>query len=122
MICREGRVDGFFFLNGVTEAATDAIRRSNDLTALREMYRGRIVQAGMSSRLLELVDHLFAHPAVTPETAAKAVGVERRQALNQINKLIELGILKEATGRRRNRVFMADGIVHAVDDTPRSLR
>jgi Fic family protein len=66
---------------------------------------------------LELVDHLFMSPAVTPETAGAAVGVERRQALNQINKLMELKILKEATGGRRNRIFVAEQIVRAIDDT-----
>ena len=111
-----------FFLTGVKESASDAVERSDRLVALREDYRQRVARSGSSARLLELIDQLFSTPALTAQTAAAAMNVGPRQGLNQIKKLMDLGIVREATGKRRNRIFVASGIVTAVDEHSRKLR
>jgi Fic family protein len=43
--------------------------------------------------------------------AANLLGVTQRAARLNVEKLVESGILKEASGRRRNRIFAATEII-----------
>ena len=53
-----------------------------------------------------LVDNLFIHPTLTAARAAKLLQVTPRAAQNNINKLIDEGILTEVTGASRYRVYI----------------
>ena len=44
-----------------------------------------------------------------------------RSAQLNINKLVEAGILVEATGQKRNRIYVASGIVEAIEDGRQNL-
>ena len=99
-----------FFLEGVAEQSLDAVARSQRLLALRQEYRERM-QSGRSSPLaMQLVDELFARPAVTTPQARQYLGVTPVSAQRAIERLGSAGILREVTGRRRNRVYMAPEI------------
>jgi Fic family protein len=62
-----------------------------------------------------LVDQLFAYPAITTNQVAKLLKVTHRSAQLNIEKLIRKGILREATGKQRNRVFIAPQIVKIIE-------
>ena len=96
-----------FFLEGVAEQSLDAIARSKRLLTLRQEYRDRI-QSGRSSVLsFRLVDELFATPAITASHVCRALEVTPVSAQRAIERLEGAGIVREATGRRRNRVYIA---------------
>ena len=100
-----------FFLEGVAEQSLDAIARSQRLLTLRQEYRDRM-QSGRSSILsFRLVDELFAAPALTASHVCRALGVTPVSAQRAIERLENAGILREATGRRRNRVYMAPEVL-----------
>src|SRR2546427_12247164 len=94
-----------FFLSGVAEQSLDAVRRAARLRALRDDYHARLQRARSSALLLKLVDGLFHHPAITVPGAARELKVTQRAASQNIGKLVLAGILAEATGRARNRIF-----------------
>lgn len=104
-----------FFLRGVAEQARDAVARSGRLLNLWKHYRNEFQSARSSALQLRLVDQLFAYPAVTATQAAKLLQVTHRSAQLNIDKLIDRGILKEATGKQRNRVFVAFEIVKIIE-------
>jgi len=104
-----------FFLQGVAEQSQDAIRRSQKLLGLRDEYRRRLQSARASALLLTLVDDLFSSPVVTVGRAAARMAVTPRAAQLNIQKLVDKGILTEATGRQRNRVFVATAIVTMIE-------
>ena len=106
-----------FFLDGVAIQAKEAVARCNELLDLRNLYRGRLQATSNSSKLLTLVDLLFERPAMTITGAATALGVTFRAAQQNIAKLESQGILKEVTGRRSSRVFLATGIVEVIERT-----
>jgi len=108
-----------FFLEAVAAQARDAIGRTDELLALWEGYRGRLQGARASALLLSLVDQLFAFPAVNTRMASELLGVTPRSAQLNINKLIEAGILREATGRKRNRIYVAQEIVDIIERVER---
>lgn len=104
-----------YFLRGVAEQSRDAVRRANRLLNLRQEYRTRLQSARSSALLLQLVDELFSFPAIAVTTAAKRLKVTPRAAQLNINKLIKAGILREVTGRARNRLFVAAELLNIID-------
>ncbi len=105
-----------FFLRGVTEQADDARVRSGRLLDLREDFRIRLQRAGRSARALELADHLFRYPYITVSIAADRVNVSFVGAQRIVDRLVSAGILREATGQPRNRIYVADEIVQVIDE------
>ena len=110
-----------FFLQAVEVQSRDAIERTDTLLALWNAYRARLQEARASALLLRLVDELFSFPAITTRIAAESLGVTPRSAQLNINKLVEAGILVEATGQKRNRIYVATGIVEAIEDGRQNL-
>jgi Fic family protein len=104
-----------YFLLGVAEQSRDAVKRSNRLFDLRLEYHRKLQSARSSALLVRLVDELFAYPAITINHAAKSLDVTPRAAQLNVDRLIDQGILKEATGRKRNRVFIAPGIMSVIE-------
>ncbi|WP_239311401.1 Fic family protein [Frankia sp. Cj3] len=109
-----------FFLRGVAEQARDAVRRSATLQALRDDYRARVGTARSSALLAVLVDALFEIPALTVSRARRILDVTHRSASLNVAKLVEAEILTELPGRTRNRLFVANGILQAIDGRPAS--
>ena len=108
-----------FFLRAVATQAGDAISRTDELLVLWEKYRAGLQEARASALLLRLVDQLFAFPAMTTKMATEILSVTPRSAQLNIDKLVEADILHEATGRKRNRVYVAQEIFAVIDRVER---
>lgn len=95
-----------FFLEGVLVIATGAVDTAHRLLALfREdaelvRARGRAV-----ANTLHVLDALRERPAATINDLAARTGVTFPTAARAIAALESLGIVREITGRERNRVF-----------------
>ena len=100
-----------FFLNGVAEQAMDGVERATKLMALWQDYRKRLQTARMSILAQNLVDELFKQPALSINTAQDVLGVSFTSAQNNVLRLVKLGILREVTGRKRDRIFIAPEIL-----------
>lgn len=122
---KSGDLDGWlrFFLTGVSEQAIDAVTRASRLFQLRERYHQSLHAARASSLPLQLVDQLFMSPYLTIPQARDHLGVTYRGASLNISKLVDAGILRELTGRERNRVFVAEEILRFLEEplTPPSV-
>lgn len=110
---KSGDLDGWlrFFLVGVSEQAADGVARASQLFELRESYHQYLQAARASSLPLQLVDRLFMSPYLTIPQARDELGVTYRAASSNVMKLVEAGILRELTGRERNRVYVAEAIL-----------
>lgn len=104
-----------FFLAGVEEQARDSIRRTKALLDLRQRYRSRFESARSSALLLKLVDGLLESPVLTIPQAATRLGVTHRAATLNVQKLADAGVVVEVTSRGRNRIFVARGILGAIE-------
>jgi len=116
-VSQAGRWDEWisFFLQGVAEQSKDAIDRSEHLLALWQAYRATLHSARSSTLQLQLVDDLFSSPAITIGQAAKHLKVTQRSAQLNVEKLVRTGILREETGKKRNRVFMAPETIKIIE-------
>ena len=100
-----------FFLEGVAEQAADGVERATKLMTLWQDYRKRLQTARVSILAQNLVDQLFQQPAMSVGLAQQLLGVGFLSAQNNVMRLVKLGILKEMTGRKRNRIFIAPEIL-----------
>lgn len=103
-----------FFLQGVAEQAHDATHRSMELLGLWDIYREQLRSPGASALQLKLLDELFALPVITTRRARELLDVTPKTALNNIEKLVDAGILEEVTGKKRYKVWVAPGIIDTV--------
>ena len=104
-----------FFLVAVSSQAKDAISRTGQLMSLWQDYRSSLQIARGSSLTLQLADMLFATPAVTAPYVQRELGVTQASARRAIERLEKDGILREATGQRRNRVYIAPEVFSILD-------
>lgn len=104
-----------FFVQGVAEQSRDGVRRASLLMELREEYRRRLQEKHATTIVLRLVDELFAYPAVTIRQASERLNISHRAVQQNVEKLSQENILKEMTGRARNRVFYAPDIIRIIE-------
>ena len=112
-----------FFVNGVSEESRDAVARSNQLLMLRQQYREKLQAQKSPGRALELMENLFKEPVMTVAAARNRLKVTTRAAQQNVDRLVQAGILKEVTGRQRYRIFVAQKIIQIVeaDKAPRQV-
>ncbi len=96
-----------FFLRGIASTSREATDTSRQILALREANRAAVTEslgraAGNGLRVLET---LFRRPIVTVATVQDLTGTTFTAANTLVSRLVQLGILQEVTGYRRNRVF-----------------
>jgi Fic family protein len=104
-----------FFLEGVQRQSEDAIVRIEHLQDLRREYQMLLRGERAAERLLGAVDVLFERPILSIRQLEAALGVPYRSAQRYIEKLEDLGVVREMTGRARNRLYQADEILSALE-------
>jgi Fic family protein len=97
-----------FFLEGVHGTAKGAVRTANALAALFQKDRELVLGTGLAGRasLLAAFEALRARPILNLAELAKASSLSFPTASKAIEKLSILGIARELTGQRRNRLFV----------------
>ena len=106
-----------YFLHGVAEQSRDAIKRANKINDLWLYYRQKLQDERQSGSTLKLVDEIIAVPVVTYRKAEKILGVTPRAARNNVDKLVEIGLLKEITQRERYKLFVATEIIGILEES-----
>ncbi len=89
-----------FFLKGVAESAINAIKKSSALQELHKELLKKVQSARSSALLAKIVNDLFDAPAITVPHAMNALGISYNSAKNNLQRLEELGIVKEGSHRR----------------------
>ena len=95
-----------FFLECVLEAADDGVHVAQALHALTGRHRRRIMAHGRASvAAMHLLDRLPSNPVVTVANACTLLGLTAPPTRKAIALLEQVGVLREITGRRRDRVY-----------------
>lgn len=101
-----------FFLRGVHEVAEDATNRAKAVLRLREEYRELLQQRKGSTNALLLVDLLFKSPVISITEAAAALALSYPSAKQNVQRLVDAGILVGKDERRWNRIYVAESILN----------
>ena len=106
---REGDWEAWIdsFLDGVRSAAEAAVATAHELAELVRADRARIETHGRrAGSALRVHDALKARPISSMPELSRTTGLSFPAASSAMELLIELGIARELTGRRRNRLFV----------------
>lgn len=101
-----------FFLQGVTEIATEGGQQAKELHRLREQYRAQLRD---KPNALGLIDELFINPYMTISRAAKLLAKTHPTAKAAVSVLEEREVLKEVTGRQWGRFYVCRPILDALE-------
>jgi len=98
-----------FFLAAVTETAKTGIQTLQNVLALKERLEGQTIRLERKvPRAKQLLSYLYTKPSVTGSEVAEVLGVTPITANGLIDDFINLGILREVTGGKRNRIYTFD--------------
>jgi len=97
-----------FFLEAVYQTCEIASASLQKIMKLRHDCQGaRIIGLGKKvPNAKKLLDHLFTQPIVTAQYVAEALQISQVSTYKMIADFVSIGILKEATGFKRNRYFI----------------
>lgn len=95
-----------FFLDGVTATATQAADDARKILDLLERDRLRISRIGKASKSgLKIHNYLLKKPCLSITKAAAELDLSVPSTTSTVQKLVEIGVLREMTGKARNRIF-----------------
>ncbi|MCM0674667.1 Fic family protein [Micromonospora phytophila] len=96
-----------FFCEGILAQANNAVKKIEDLLAVRQEMMVMLRQQRVRGVALDIADSLIGYPYITVTQAASLHNVTYPPANSAIAKLVDMGILKEVTGRGYGRMFVA---------------
>ncbi|MEL6430653.1 MAG: Fic family protein [Planctomycetota bacterium] len=96
-----------FFLEAVTSTAGAAVQTARALTQLFERDRERIrEERSRPSAVLDVHEFLQRHPVRSIPDLAKLTGLSHQTTSKAIEVMSQLGMLREVTGRKRDRIYV----------------
>jgi Fic family protein len=113
-----------FFLRGISEISVQAADTSRRILDIRERRRQQITESfgRAAGNGLKVLEHLFHAPIISVNEVQTITQTEFPSANQLVQRLVQLGVLKEITGQARNRRFRFEEYVHLfAEDTERSL-
>jgi len=104
-----------FFLEGIVTAAATEQATAQALLSIRQDWQHRTAHMRADAAARRLLDVLLGAPVQTVASARAALGASPQAANTGIAALVELGILREATGRRWGRSFQAHEVLAVLE-------
>jgi Fic family protein len=103
------------FVDAAFSSLDNANRLAQDLVAVRNSWN-EAVSARADSTVWPLLDYCLGRPALTALSVAADLGVSTVAAQNAIDRLAELGILRQSSPARRNRIWLVSDVLDSVDE------
>ena len=103
-----------FFLLGMRETTALSIQVFKDILALKERIERKYMptfHVRRQTNAQTLMQSLYRSPVTTIKMVTDLIQAETNTAAALIDDFVKLGILKEFTGQRRNRLFIFDDYV-----------
>ena len=96
-----------FFLTGVAETAAGSKQTFEAIVALRQRCEEQILQLGKRApKGQALLRELYSQPVMSANDIANKLGITHQSASSLIRSFEEMKILREITGRKKDRLFV----------------
>lgn len=106
-----------FFLEGVEQTAQGAVETARRLVDLFQQDTRHVQRVGRgAANLLRVLEALRQRPLVSLSQIGQSVGISFPTASKAMLALVEMGIARELTGQRRNRVFVYDAYLNILNE------
>jgi len=119
VVRREGDWEAWlaFFLEGVRQTADAAVETAERLVSLFAGDRAAITGAGRrTASALRVHEAIKARPILTLRATVSATGLSFPAASSAMDLLVDLGVARELTGRRRGRLFAYDRYLEVLNE------
>ncbi|MFA7421651.1 MAG: Fic family protein [Melioribacteraceae bacterium] len=103
-----------FFLSGIIETSKTGIETFQKILQLRaDIEDKKIITLGRRVPLaLNVIDYLYKYPIITMNHLVEEFGITKQTANTMIRDFVNLKILIETTGQKRNRVFVFEEYIN----------
>jgi Fic family protein len=96
-----------FFLTGVSETAAGSKKTFEAIVELRQRCEEKILQLGKRAPKAQLLlRELYSQPILSANNIAARLSITHQSASSLIRSFEGMGILKEITGRKKDRLFV----------------
>lgn len=104
-----------FFLLGIRETAESAVATARELMDLVRRDEAQLQAAGRwAGSALRVLAILSERPLVTLKEVRRRTGLSAPAVGDAMSRLVEIGIAREVTGKRRNRAFAYEAYLAAL--------
>ena len=101
-----------FFLRGMISQSKDALSDAKKIIELHEKYRQRLeATKKIPESAYRLIEELFGNPVLSISSLGKKWGIPFNSVKTGVLRLVSLGILREETGRKRNKLYIASELI-----------
>ncbi|MCZ2151993.1 MAG: Fic family protein [Bryobacterales bacterium] len=112
-----------FFLTGVRDTSEQAAAAARRILAVFEDHRRKIEALGRpAASVLRVFEHMRRNPIVSIPAAAKEIGISTPTVAKSLEHMQKLGMLREATGRQRHRIFVYDAYLAILAEGTEPIR
>jgi Fic family protein len=96
-----------FFLRGIVAASADAYGKTEKIIDLKEIDKEKVMGSlgKNAAHGIKLLDDLFKRPITNVNAVKELTDLSFPSASKLISSFVEIGILEEVTGLKKNRVF-----------------
>ncbi len=96
-----------FFLRGIQETSAEATETARRIVRMREEHRQLIVErlGNGASNALTLLESLYKRPIISVQRAVEVANLAFPNANALVARMVKLGLLREISGRKRDRRF-----------------
>lgn len=106
-----------FFLEGVEQTAKGAVHTAQRLVTLFQQDAQRVQSSGRgAANVLRVLDAMRRRPLCSVKQLCVDASMTFPTAAKALQTLATLGITRELTGQRRNRVFVYDGYLNILNE------
>lgn len=106
-----------FFLEGILKSAKQALSTTIEINKLFENDIAKIGSLGRARFSCEqTLDYLKQLPQVSVQLLARALGITEPTARSSLNHMVYLGILKEISGKKREKVYVYQKYLNILED------
>jgi Fic family protein len=111
-----------FFLTGVLETAQQAVEAAQSILKLFDVDRKRIASLGRpANSALRVHEILQRRPIISVTNAAKTLLLSEPTVRTSVKQLEKLGIVREVTGKDRNRLYVYSAYMSILDEGTKAI-
>lgn len=106
-----------FFLKGVVVTADSAVETARQIMELQTTHRNLLWQKKLSSPLaVGILEKLYYTPYISVNDIARDFSISYQAASTLVSQLEEIGILREITGRKRDKRYIYSDYLHILEE------
>lgn len=113
-VSQEGKWDAWlkYFVRGVAEQSKIAEENGHKILSLQKKYRQLVQKESASAPVSQVLDMLFLNPFVSLPGISNYLKITWPTAKAAVERLVKLEIVKEVSGRKRNRIYCAEELLN----------